>query len=167
MKATFPWWAQWISIFAIIFIAGCANNTGTKGPFDAQNPHWQGRLAVRVESTPVQAFSADFDLQGSAQAGSMAFTSPLGSTLARLQWDADAATLQTTGEAQHFASLDALVWQATGTNLPIANLFLWLQGIESDTPGWQADLQDLPTGRLSARRLPPGTPAELKIILDR
>lgn len=167
MKVTFHWWAKWISTSAIILIAGCASNTGARGPFDAQSPHWQGRLAVRVESTPVQAFSADFDLQGSAQAGSMTFTSPLGSTLARLQWDADAATLQTSGEAQHFASLDALVWHATGTDLPVANLFSWLQGIASDTPEWQADLQDLPTGRLSARRLPPGTPAELKIILDR
>jgi outer membrane lipoprotein LolB len=124
-------------------------------------------LALKVHTEPVQAFSADFDLLGNAQVGSLTFTSPLGSTLARVQWDASTATLRTSGEPQHFNSLDALTRHMVGTSLPVASLFSWLQGVEVDTPGWDADLHDLPAGRLNARRLAPQTPAELKIILDR
>jgi outer membrane lipoprotein LolB len=128
---------------------------------------FQGRLALKVHSTPEQAFSANFDLQGNASAGSLTFTTPLGSTLARLQWTPTSAVLQTTGQPQPFDSLDALVRHTTGTDLPIASLFAWLQGLDVDTPGWSADLRELPSGRLSAQRLPPDTPVDLKIILDR
>lgn len=158
-------WLGWCA-FAIFFIAGCAVNTGAKGSFDAENSHWQGRLALKINSTPVQAFAADFELQGSAQAGSLVFTTPLGSTLARLHWSTHEATLQTTGEPQHFASLDALTRQATGTELPIASLFSWLQGRDLPTPGWEADLRELPSGRLSARQVGQGPLAEFRIILD-
>lgn len=124
-------------------------------------------MALKVQSTPVQAFSADFDLQGNAQTGSLTFISPLGNTLARLRWDADAAQLQTQGEPQRFESLAALTRHTTGTDLPIASLFAWLQGQDLPTPGWEADLSALPSGRLNARRLEPEVPAELKIILER
>lgn len=153
--------------FATLLIAGCASNTGAVATLDANSPHWQGRLALKIQSTPVQAFSADFELQGSAQSGGLTFISPLGSTIARLQWNANDAVLQTGGEPQHFASLAALTRYTTGTDLPIASLFAWLQGIDLPTPGWEADLSALPSGRLSARRLEPEVPAELKIILDR
>ena len=133
---------------------------------DANTPRWQGRLWLKVLTTPVQAFSADFDLQGTAQTGELTFTSPLGSTLARLQWDPAGALLQTTGAPERFASLDALTQRATGTSLPIASLFSWLQGREAPTPGWEADLRAVPTGRLEAKRLGPEAPAELKIILE-
>ena len=152
-------------IFATFFIAGCASTTWPRGIIDAKNSHWQGRLALKVETTPIQAFSADFDLLGNAQTGSLTFTSPLGSTLARVQWDAGTAVLYTRGEPQRFDSLDALTRHTLGTELPIASLFSWLQGTDIDTPGWQADLHDLPAGRLNARRLTADAPAELKIIL--
>lgn len=129
--------------------------------------HWQGRLALKVHSTPVQAFSANFDLQGNAQAGELSFFTPLGSTAARLQWGAVGAQLQTTGEPQHFDSLDALTLHTTGATLPISSLFAWLQGQDPITPGWQVDLRELSTGRLRAQRLPPETPADLTVILDR
>lgn len=157
----------WVLLIAIIFIAGCASRTVLDGTFDAENPRWQGRMALKVQSTPPQAFAADFDLQGNAQAGSLAFTSPLGNTLARLQWDGSAAVLHSGGQSQHFDSLDALTRHTLGTELPIASLFSWLQGTAIDTPGWQADLHNLPTGRLEARRLTSDAPAELKIILER
>ncbi|OGB28058.1 MAG: hypothetical protein A3F78_13070 [Burkholderiales bacterium RIFCSPLOWO2_12_FULL_61_40] len=153
--------------FAIFLIAGCASNMRATASNDANTPHWQGRLALKIQSTPAQAFSADFDLHGSAQAGGLAFFTPLGSTIARLQWNADAAVLQTNGEPQHFESLVALTRYTTGTDLPIASLFSWLQGTDLPTPGWEADLSSLPSGRLSARRLGPDAPAELKIILER
>lgn len=153
--------------FATVFIAGCASTSGARGTIDTENAHWQGRLAIKLHTEPVQALSADFDLLGNAQVGSLTFTSPLGSTLARVQWDASTATLYTNGEPQRFNSLNALTRHMVGTDLPIASLFSWLQGVELDTPGWEADLHDLPAGRLSARRLAPEAPAELKIILER
>jgi outer membrane lipoprotein LolB len=167
VKTALPSALRLALVIAIFLIAGCAVPVSTSGTNNAENAHWQGRLAVKVYSTPVQAFSADFDLQGSAQAGTLVFSSPLGSTVARLQWNARSAQLQTTGEPRYFDSLDALTRQATGTELPIASLFAWLQGSAPDTPGWQVDLQNLPNGRLSAQRLPPATPAELTILLER
>ena len=167
MKTALPSVLRLALAFAIVLLAGCAVPVRTSGINDAENSHWQGRLAVKVYSTPVQAFSADFDLQGSAQSGTLVFSSPLGSTVARLHWDPHSARLQTTGEPRYFDSLDALTRQATGTELPIASLFAWLQGNEPRTPGWQVDLQNLPNGRLSAQRLPPETPAELTILLER
>jgi outer membrane lipoprotein LolB len=154
-------------LLAIILIAGCAVNTRVEGPFDSNNSHWQGRLMLKVHSEPVQALSADFDLQGDAQVGRLSLFTPLGTTAARLEWDAHGAQLQTTGELQQFESIDALTRHSTGTVLPIASLFEWLKGVESVTPGWKVDLHELADGRFSAQRLPPDVPAELKIILDR
>lgn len=152
---------------AIIFIAGCAHPTRARGSSDQNDSYWQGRLALKVHSTPEQAFSADFELQGSAEAGTLSFFTPLGSTAARMQWDAAGAQLQTTGAPQRFESLDALTLHTTGATLPVASLFAWLKGNEPPTPGWQVDLQGLPQGRLNAQRLAPEVPADLKIILER
>lgn len=124
-------------------------------------------MAVKVHSTPEQAFSANFDLQGTPKAGSLTFTSILGSTLARLQWNAMGAELQTSGEPQRFTSLEDLTQQVTGAELPLAQLFAWLQGEQAMAPGWQVDLSALASGRLRAQRLAPYTPADLKIILER
>ena len=154
-------------LFAIIFIAGCASTTGARGPIGQNDTHWQGRLALKVHDTPVRAFSADFELQGNAEAGTLSFFTPLGSTAARLQWDATSAQLQTTGDPQRFASLDALTMHTTGAMLPVASLFAWLKGDEPPTPGWKVDLRDLSNGRLNTQRLAPEVPADLKIILQR
>lgn len=154
-------------VFASIFIAGCANTTGARAPLGQNDGYWQGRLALKVHSTPVQAFTADFELQGHAQAGTLSFFTPLGSTAARLQWDNSGAQLQTNGEPQRFASLDDLTLHTTGATLPVASLFAWLKGSEPPTPGWQVDLQHLADGRISAQRLAPEVPADLKIILLR
>jgi len=159
----------WLAVFlfAIIFIAGCAHPTGANGQIDQNASFWQGRLPLKVHSTPVLAFAADFELQGNAEAGTLSFFTPLGSTAARLQWDSASAQLQTTGEPQRFESLDALTLYTTGATLPVASLFAWLKGSEPPTPSWQVDLRDLASGRLNAQRLAPEIPADLKIILQR
>ena len=152
---------------AIVFIAGCATPTRARGPSGQNDAYWQGRLALKVHSTPEQAFSADFALRGNAEAGTLSFFTPLGSTAAQMQWDATGAQLQTTGAPQRFESLDALTLHTTGATLPVASLFAWLKGNAPPTPGWQVDLQGLPQGRLNAQRLAPEVPADLKIILER
>ncbi len=154
-------------VFAIFLIAGCSSFTRAGGTIGQEASRWQGRLALKVHSEPVQSFSASFDLQGDAQVGSLVFFTPIGSTAARLQWDSSGARLQTSGDPLQFETLDALTRHATGAALPIGSMFAWLHGREPDTPGWQVDLQNLPDGRLAAQRLPPETPVELKIILDR
>ena len=155
-------------LFAIFFIAACAHQTEARGTFGSENAYWQGRLAVRVADAQAdQSFSASFELTGSAQRGSLVLTSVLGSTLASLQWDEVSASLRTTGATQQFASLEALVRQATGTDLPVASLFLWLRGEASSAQGWDADLSGLADGRLSARSLSAQKQSELKIVLER
>ena len=141
--------------------------TGAVAPKDRYESYWQGRLALKVHSSPVQAFAADFELQGSAQAGTLSFFTPLGNTAARLHWGAAGAQMQTNGTPQDFASLDALTLHTTGATLPIHSLFAWLRGNEPHTPGWQVDLRELTNGRLNAQRLPPEVPVDLKIILQR
>ncbi len=153
--------------FATLFIAGCASNTRAIGPLDAQTAVWQGRLSVKVFSDPPESSSASFELTGNPQTGSLTLFTPLGSTVAELRWTPAQATLRTRGEPQHFGSLQALVQHATGTDIPIAALFAWLQGDQATAPGWEADLQNRADGRISARKLAPAPAAELKVILDR
>lgn len=157
---------RWVLAVIVFLFTACASDPITKTTFSPDSPHWQGRLSIKILSTPVQAFSADFDLQGTPEVGELSFTTPLGSTLAQLQWDKTGARLQTTGSPEHFESLDALTLHSMGVALPVASLFAWLQGRNMPTPGWKVDLQLLPQGRLSAKRLGAEASAELKIILD-
>ena len=124
-------------------------------------------MALKVMASPPQAFSADFELQGNAQTGSLVLSTALGSTLASMRWDGASATLQTHGAPQQFDSLAALLRHATGTEIPVSSLFVWLQGQAATTADWEADLSQLNDGRLTARRTTAQEPAELKIILDR
>ena len=167
MNAFFVRCMKLVFLFVFLVLSGCAIHSGAGGEFQSHGSQWQGRLMLKVHTDPAQAFSADFDLQGDAQAGSLTFFTPLGSTAARLDWSEQGAQLQTTGEPQQFESLEALTLQTIGTVLPMASLFEWLKGMDPVTPGWRADLRDLSSGRLHAQRLAPEIPADLKIILDR
>lgn len=151
---------------AIILIAGCASITGARGSFNSKSAYWQGRLALTVHSTPVQAFSANFELQGNDQTGSLVLSTVLGSTLARIEWTDTTATLISGNDARAFESLPVLLRQTVGTDLPVASLFAWLQGQATATPDWDADFTQLDQGRLNARRTTLVDPAELKIILE-
>ena len=71
------------------------------------------------------------------------------------------------GEVSHFKSLDDLLKQATGTELPVAALFGWLAGQPTLVDGWQADLSDYSNGRIKARRDSPPPVAELSLILEK
>ena len=151
---------------ATILVAGCASPARTRAVSDRENEVWSGRLALSVESEPPQAFSAAFALSGSAQAGELSLTSPLGQTLAVMQWRPGEALLRRGEEARRYDSLDALAQEATGTPLPVRALFGWLRGEPQAVPGWSADLSALGAGRLAARRLMPLPTAELRVVLD-
>jgi outer membrane lipoprotein LolB len=153
-------------LVALLLLGGCASQRTPPDTTTANESHWQGRLAVKVFSKPVQAFSANFDLQGRPAKGALVLSSPMGTTLASMQWDAQSATLIANGQMQQFDSLQDLALQATGADIPVASLFAWLDGRAEAVPGWQVDLSELPDGRLQAQHTEE-VQSELKIILER
>lgn len=132
-----------------------------------ESQYWRGRLALRVDSEPPQAFSAGFELSGQATQGELRLYSPLGTVLAELRWTPQSATLTRNGETQQFDSLDALATQASGAALPVAALFQWLAGVQTTADGWRADLSQLEAGRLTAQRTAPAPATELRLVLER
>ncbi len=153
-----------ISLFAIFLIAGCAQPTRVTG--ENVREIWRGRLALRIESDQPQSFAAGFELSGNARIGELVLSSPWGSTLASLNWTAQTATLRANGIRRDYDSLDDLLTELTGTAIPIASLFAWLNGDNAAAAGWQADLSQLSQGRLLARRTQPAPAAELRLLLE-
>ncbi len=117
----------WIAAVALL-LAGCASAP------PAPLAGWSGKLGYRVEATAgqrAQAGSALFELAGSASAGSLLLTSPLGTTLAQAQWGPQGLSLSDGKSERSFGSLEALgvaLGEALqGPALPLAALFDWLQ----------------------------------------
>lgn len=157
--------------FIGLWVLGCAMFLGACAtPPPSTQPHeatWSGRLSVRVDSDPPQAFSAGFELRGTPQTGELQLTSPLGNTVASVQWSPQGAALQQGQQVTRRSSLDQLSTELSGTQLPLAALFGWLQGQASeDTHGWQADLTRQPEGRITARRSAPLPSAELRLVFQ-
>jgi outer membrane lipoprotein LolB len=152
---------------AVAALAGCATPAPTRPIATGAARAWAGRLAMHVQDTQPQSFSAAFELQGQATEGELTLFNPLGGTLARLRWTPGNAVLQQAdGQQRIYASLDALVAAATGTAVPVAALFDWLDGKDTAVPGWQADLTQLGRGRLLARRYDPAPTADLRVVLE-
>lgn len=148
-------------------LAGCAIPPSTKLGGQSDASLWRGRLAVQVESDQFRSFAAGFELTGSAAAGELTLFTPLGNTAAVLAWSAGAAVMRSNGETRHFQSLDALIKQAVGTEIPVAALFAWLAGDNLAVAGWSADLSHHADGRITARRTEPAPPAELRLVLEK
>lgn len=147
----------------VLALSGCAL---TPPAAPATGPRWSGRLALQVEGRSDSGFTASFELRGSPREGELALYTPLGASAALLQWTAGRATLRAPGQPARVASsLDDLVAQATGTEIPVAALFDWLAGIPTAAGGWQADLSQHASGRLRARRLA-GPAVNLRILLE-
>ncbi|MEJ8855655.1 outer membrane lipoprotein LolB [Variovorax robiniae] len=128
---------------------------------------WNGRLALRVEGDEKQSFSALFDLRGSPRAGELALTTPIGNTLAVLQWSPGEALLKNGNQTRRYDSVDALIEAATGAAIPVDALFGWLAGRDEPVPGWKADLSQYGNGRLQAMRFSPQPAADLRIVFER
>jgi outer membrane lipoprotein LolB len=157
-----------LAALASLWLAGCAQPTLRPTPGGGPAPaYWRGRLALRMETRPEPtSFFANFELSGSAQAGELLLSSPIGTTVAQMHWKPQLALLRNNGQTRAFDSLDALAVEATGTDIPIAALFEWLQGRTAPADGWQADLTQIQAGRLLARREHPTPAAELRLILE-
>ncbi len=159
----------WLA-FAIFFIAGCSIQKSATNTFDikkeSERTFWAGRLALQVDGSDVQSFAASFELRGTAQQGELRLFTPLGSTVAVVEWNAKGATLNSGEGVRRFASLDALATSASGNPIPVAALFDWLRGEPSPVPGWDPDLRLLADGRLIARRTNPLPAMTLRVVLD-
>ena len=153
-----------LALASVLLAAGCATPRMT--PMDA-NAYWSGRMAIQVLKDPPESLSAGFELQGSALAGEMVLLSPIGTTLARLEWTPQGARLTQGQQQVDSPSLQRLGARLTGTELPIAALFEWLAGHPAEAPGWQVDLSAHAQGRIRAERREPSPGAVLRIALDR
>ena len=149
----------------VLLAAGCASPGGQPG--EASGQAWSGRLSLRVDSEPVQTFSALFELRGVPQAGELILTSPIGNTLAQLHWAPGEALLKNGSQTRRFDSVDALIEAATGAVIPVGALFGWLAGREERVPGWRPDLSQVGAGRLQATRESPQPRADLRIVFER
>lgn len=149
---------------AAAWLSGCATP-------NRQTPHspafWAGRIGVQIQSQPPQSLSAAFELQGSAERGELLLLSPIGSTLAQLSWSPQTASLNQGGRQWASHSLDDLTTQLSGTPLPVAALFDWLNGQASTPAGWQVDLSQWGQGRIQAERQTPAPAVQLKVVLER
>ncbi|WP_162588469.1 lipoprotein insertase outer membrane protein LolB [Variovorax sp. RA8] len=150
----------------LLLAAGCASPGGPPKNTDAGQA-WSGRLSLRVDSEPVQTFSALFELRGAPQTGELVLTSPIGNTLAQLHWSPGEALLRNGSETRRFDSVDALIEAATGAVIPVGALFGWLAGRDDRVPGWRPDLSQIGAGRLQATRESPQPRADLRIVFER
>jgi outer membrane lipoprotein LolB len=156
-----PWWAA--SLSAVLLLGACA---APPRPGLGSDTSWSGRLALRIDSTPPQSFSAGFDLHGTPEAGELQLNSPLGTTLASVRWSGHGAELRRGQQVDRHASLDELTTEMSGTVLPVAAMFGWLRGNGGAADGWTVDLSQQPQGRVTARRTSPLPSAELRLLFS-
>lgn len=158
-------------LFTTFFIAGCASPTRANNSDHPETSPWHGRLAVRVEAdssyNSAQSFSAEFELNGTALSGELTLYTPLGNIAAVLSWSPQTAVLRANGNVRYFDSLDNLIKQTVGTEVPVAALFAWLSGDNLIVDGWHADLSQQASGKITAHRSEPRPQAEIRLVLDK
>lgn len=146
-----------------LLLAGCA---APRSAPVAGTQSWNGRLALSVQSEPPQTYSAGFDLRGSPLSGELLLATPLGTTLATVEWAPGRAVLTQGNKTTERTSLEALGTDLGGTALPVTALFAWLQGQAVAGNGWEANLDRHSEGRITARRTHPLPAAELRLIFQ-
>jgi len=145
-------------------LSGCAGLQNAQRP-----PELAGRLAVRVDAfalAPGRSFSADFDLRGNAERGTLRLSGPLGATLAEVQWQPGRAELSDAQGTRAYSTLDAMTRELFGEALPLVALIDWLRGRPWDGApsiqldggfeqlGWRVGLDGFADGLLVASREP-------------
>jgi outer membrane lipoprotein LolB len=157
----------WASIWLVVLLAGCATPAPIRSVSQAPSTkQWQGRISVTVQSDPPRNMSAGFSLDGDARQGELNLFSPLGTTLATLQWNPTSTQWLQGSQQRRYDSMAHLTEETTGAALPMDAMFEWLQGRATPSPGWQADLSALNQGSLIAKRITPEPLVVLRIKLD-
>jgi outer membrane lipoprotein LolB len=117
------------ALLAALALAACASVP--RGAADVPGDNLSGRMSVRVEASdgvPARSENAAFELRGTAQAGRLDLSTPLGSVVAQARWDEHSVVLATPDGERQFADLDSLTQEVLGESVPIAALFDWLKG---------------------------------------
>jgi outer membrane lipoprotein LolB len=155
----------WLACASLLWLAGCVQLPRTTIE-TASADIWSGRLSLQVRSDPPQSFSGGFEIKGSPSQGELRLNSPLGNTVLAARWSPAQATLYSGSETRNYVSIDALIEESTGAALPVAALFDWLVGKDTQSNGWTADLTRQADGHIQARRTYPLPQTELRIVLD-
>ena len=130
------------------------------------NDVWEGRLSVQVAGDAPQRISADFFLEGTARRASLTLNSPLGTRMARMQWDATSATLESGDQKRSFDSVDAMTSHSLGSALPLQAIFAWLHGRSETAPGWELQTLDRLQGRIRARSVDRTPAVQIDLLLE-
>lgn len=156
------------SVLCMSVLSACTNPPPIRPHTVSEHHVWNGRMGLQIHDPAAQdsAFSGSFQLAGDEQQGTLDIYSPLGSQVAKLQWQAGSAQLQQGQQVSYSHSLQALLTQSLGTELPVEALFMWLQGQPATAAGWQVDLSRHADGRITAQRSTPLPQATLRIILQ-
>lgn len=130
------------------------------------NDVWEGRLSVQVAGDPPQRISADFFLEGTVRRASLTLNSPLGTRMARMQWGATSATLESGDQKRSFESVDAMTTHTLGSALPMQAFFGWLHGRPESAPGWELQTLDMLQGRIRARSVDRTPAVQIDLVLE-
>ena len=152
-------------LLALVLSACATDIKQTMSPAE-RSQEWSGRISLQVQSNPPEQLNASFALQGGAQRGQLDVFSPFGTTLATLQWTPQEAVLHQGNQQKRFTSITVLTERLTGAQLPMTELFDWLNGQPTAVEGWQTDVSQLGSGWLIATRTSPAPTVLLKIKLD-
>lgn len=167
-------WCFWL---APVLLSACASLL----PRDAEMV--EGRLAVQVQATADQAsrsFTAPFTLRGDERTGTLEFSTPLGTMLARASWQPGSAVLISVEGERRFASLDAMAQELFDAALPMGALMAWMRGRPWDGApheldvasgrvrqlGWLVDLSRHAEGVLNAERRSPAPAVTVRARLE-
>lgn len=159
--------ARMLALGAMLVLAGCSTPP-PPAVSSRQQQAWAGRMGLQVHDplAPERSFSASFHLQGTPDNGRLDIFNPLGSQIAKLEWQPGGASLQQGDRITESTSLQELLERSLGTPLPLEALFGWLRGLQTSAPGWQVDLSRYAQGRITAQRLSPPPTATLQLLLQ-
>ena len=148
-----------------MLLTACSTPT-KRQEYVTPNDVWEGRLSVQVTGDTTQRISADFFLEGTARRASLTLNSPLGTRMARMQWDATSATLELGDQKRSFESVDAMTTHALGSALPMEAFFAWLHGRPDSAPGWELQTLEMLQGRIRARSVDRTPAVQIDLVLE-
>ncbi|GAB4121915.1 MAG: hypothetical protein Fur0014_21460 [Rubrivivax sp.] len=138
-----------------------------------------GRLSLQVAADgaqPARGFNAAFDLRGTAEAGELRLSTPLGPQIAAARWAPGQVHLATGDGERLYPSLEALARDALGEPVPLQALPSWLRGqpwpgapaqpdpLGFTQLGWTLDLSRRAEGFIIAlRERPPAVTLRLRL----
>ena len=86
--------------------------------------------------------------------------------MARVEWTAQNARLLQGNQVRESSSLERLVLELTGAQLPTAALVDWLSGKPTPAEGWNVDVSEWHLRRLVLERVQPAPRTVLRIAFE-